>query len=250
MADLKKIKKAAIGLFWQEDETKPQDITPQPAINLEPLTTEPIPFVNTTSAPAAVDQEFYSAIEKELAKATPPEFSEFYNQMSVINEKFSNLDKSTRYQLAFHAAQTALKARNQNLSSGSLSKSISKMIESLDMEKREFHVQNEQGFQTNLSKVRNKAEEISQNVQARENRLQALQQEIDAFLKAKNDEKKRLDEERAQLISQRVIAEGEMNQLQQKKAQRETNFDNALEAHRQRLEQLKTELDEHLKSIK
>jgi septal ring factor EnvC (AmiA/AmiB activator) len=51
------------------------------------------------------------------------------------------------------------------------------------------------------------------------------------------------------LISQRVVAEGEINQLQQKKTERETQFNSALEAHRQRLEELKSELEDHLKNI-
>jgi chromosome segregation ATPase len=179
----------------------------------------------------------------------PIEFAEYYNQMSVINEKFSNLDEATRYQLAFHAARTALKTQKQNLTPASLIKSIAGMVKVLDTEKREFEAQNDQGYQSNLVGVQKKAQEMSQGIKDRENRLQALQKEIDAFLAAKSAEKKKLDDERAQLISQRVVAEGEMNQLGQKKTERETKFNTALEAHRQRLDELKSELEEHLKNI-
>jgi predicted RNase H-like nuclease (RuvC/YqgF family) len=180
----------------------------------------------------------------------PIEFAEFYNQMSVINEKFSNLDEATRYQLAFHAAQTALKTQKQSMTPATLIKSIAGMVKVLDKEKQEFQAQNDQGYQSNLAGVEKKAREMSQGIKDRENRLQALQKEIDAFLAAKSAEKKKLEDERAQLISQRVIKEGEMNQLGQKKTERETKFNTALEAHRQRLDKLKSELEDHLKNIK
>lgn len=242
MADFKKLK----GLFWKDEEPAPEDISPDPAAPLEPLTIPSVPL----EAPAEVDSEFFGAIEKELAKSMPVEFSEFYSQMSVINEKFSNLDEATRFQLSFHAAQTALKTRKQNMTPASLTKSIANLVKILDREKQEFQAQNDQGYHSNLTGVQKKAEEMSQGIKDRENRLQALQKEIDAFLAAKSAEKKKLEDERAQLISQRVIAEGEMNQLGQKKTERETKFNAALEAHRQRLDELRSELEEHLKNIK
>ncbi len=202
-----------------------------------------------TNTPAEVNPEFFKSIELELAKGMPIEFTEFYNQMSVINEKFSNLDEATRYQLAFHAAQTALKTRNQHLTPASLSNAIHQLVKVLETEKREFQAQNEQGFQTNLGNVQKKVQEMSQNIKDREQRLQALQKEIDTFLATKSAEKRRLEDERTQLISQRVVAEGEMNQLQQKKTERETQFNQALAAHQQRLEELKMELADHLKNI-
>lgn len=241
MADLKKLK----GLFWKDEEPDTQDLSPEPAVTLEPLSSPSVPL----EAPAEVDSEFFGAIEKELAKSMPVEFSEFYNQMSVINEKFSNLDEATRYQLSFHAAKTALITRKQNMTPASLTKSISNLVKVLDREKQEFQAQNDQGYQSNLAGVQKKAQEMSQGIKDRENRLQALQKEIDAFLAAKSAEKKKLEDDRAQLISQRVIAEGEMNQLGQKKTERETKFNDALEAHRQRLDALKSELEEHLKNI-
>lgn len=243
MATLKKIK----GLFWKEKESQPEDLSPMPDSNLPPLT---IPSSGSLPTPTAVDSEFFGAIEKELSRAMPVEFAEFYNQMSVINEKFSNLDEATRYQLAFHAAQTALKTRHQSLTPVSLINSVASMVKVLDTEQREFQAQNEQGYQTNLASIEQKAQQMSQGIKDRENRLQALQKEIDAFLAAKSAEKKKLEDERAQLISQRVIAEGEINQLQQKKSTRETQFNAALAAHRQRLEALKAELENHLKNIK
>jgi hypothetical protein len=131
-----------------------------------------------------------------------------------------------------------------------LLKSVSGLAKVLDREKQEFQNQNEQGYQINLAGVQKKAQEMSQGITDRELRLQALQKELDAFLAAKSSEKKKLEDERAQLISQRVIAEGEMNQLGQKKAERETKFNAAIDAHRQRLDELRSELEEHLKNIK
>ncbi len=242
MADLKKLK----GLFWKEKEPQPEDLAPEPVFNPDPISIPSAP----RATQAEVDSEFFGAIEKELDKSVPIEFAEFYNQMSVINEKFSNLDEATRYQLAFHAAQTALKTRNQNLTPASLIKSITGMVKVLDTEKREFQAQNDQGYQTNLANVQKKSQEMSQGIKDRENRLQMLQKEIDAFIAAKTAEKQRLEDERAQLISQRVVSEGEINQLQQKKTERENQFNAALEAHRQRLDELKSDLETHLKNIK
>lgn len=240
MADLKKIKK----LFWREAEAPP--VSPSPAV-VGPL--EPIPIATEVPA-AANDSGFYGSIETAIANSMPGEFAEFYNQMTVINEKFPNLDKATRYQLAFHAAQTALKARHQQLTPAALVKSIDSMTRALDGEKQEFVTANEQSYQSNYRQVEQKVQQMSQGIKDRESRLQMIQQEIEAFLAEKNAEKKKLEEERMQMISQRVIAEGEMNQLKQKKAERETQFNAALEAHRQRLQELKIELEQHLKNIK
>jgi len=248
MANLKKLKKATIGLFWKEQEARPQELSPQPTYNLESMTVPAAP--SAPNPPAEVNREFYSAIEKELAKATPSEFNEFYSQLSVINEKFANLDETTRYQLAFHAAQTALKARNQSLTPSALVKSLAKMNELLDAEKREFTTQNEQSYQSNLDALHKKVQEINQNVKSRESRLQALQQELESFLAAKNAEKKKLEDERAQYITQRVTSEGEMHQLEKKKLERESKFNVALDAHQQRLERLKNELLNRLKDVK
>ncbi len=242
MADLKKIKK----IFWRDAESQAPDFSYESPANLEPMTVPSSPL----GTPAEVDREFYSALEKELTKAMPAEFAEFYNQRLVINEKFSNLDEATRYQLAFHAAQTALKTRNQHLTSDSLIKSVGSMVKALEMEKHEFEQQNQQGYQVNLVNIQKKTDEMSRGIKDREDRLQALQKEIDVFLAAKSAEKKRLEDERAQLISQRVISEGEMNLLQKKKSDREIKFNTALNAHRQRLENLKAELENHLKNIK
>jgi len=242
MPDLKKIKK----IFWREPEPSPAALSPELASPIEPISIPKEP----TKITAASDSEFYRAIEKSIANTMPSEFAEFYNQMTVINEKFPNLDKATRYQLAFHAAQTALKTRNQQLTPGSLVRSIDSMARALDAEKQEFDTANEQSYRENYQQVEQKVQQMSQGIKDREHRLELLQKEIDAFLAAKNAEKKKLEDERMQLISQRVIAEGEMNQLKQKKAERETQFHAALEAHRQRLQELRIELEEHLKTIK
>ncbi|MDZ7330380.1 MAG: hypothetical protein ONB31_00205 [candidate division KSB1 bacterium] len=242
MADLKKIKR----LFWREAEEQSVTSSPKEVDILAPI---PMQEEVPKSAPAS-DSEFYGAIEKAIASAMPAEFAEFYNQMSVINEKFPNLDKATRYQLAFHAAQTALKTRNQQLTPAILSKSLDSLTRTLETEKQEFEAANEQSYRDNYRKVEQKVQQMSQGIKERESRLQILQQEIEAFLAAKNAEKKKLEDERMQMISQRIIAESEMNQLKQKKAERENLFNAALEAHRQRLQELKIELEENLKQIK
>jgi DNA repair exonuclease SbcCD ATPase subunit len=249
MSGLKKIK----SLFWQEPETpSAAPLSPEPLAPIPPppVYTAPEPVLSAPAAPVAVDQEFYSGIEKEIGKAMTGEFVEFYNQMSVINEKFGNLDEPTRYQLAFHAAQTALKARNINLTFMNLLKAMDQLNEVLDVEKREFQMQNNQGYQANLNSVKSKSEEIGQGIKARENRLQAIQQELEAFLAAKNAEKKKLEEERNSLVSQRVVVESELNQLEMKKEERAKRFEAALQAHAQRLAQLKDKLQSNLRSIK
>jgi hypothetical protein len=247
MADINKLKKAVVGAFWREPAAN------QPS--MEPVTAAPFPISPIlTSAPmsasAEVDPEFYRSIEQEVSRSTPAEFSEFYNQLLVINEKFPHLDENTRYQLAFNAAQTALKARNQNLTYQGLAQAISNLTTALENEKRTFLAQNDQGYQSNVAAIRKKVAEIAGGVRTCESRLEALQKEIDAFLAAKNQEKKKLEEERNRLISERVVTEGEMTKLETTKAERESRFGAAMEAHRQRIENLKLALDSNLKSMK
>jgi hypothetical protein len=247
MPDMKKIKKAAIGLFWKENSQTLEPLSSEPALRLDPIS---MPMPPTATDKGVVDQAFYSAIEAELNKAMDTDFSEFFNQMSVINEKFSNLDEATRYQLAFHAAQTALKARGVNLTFSGLLKTLGRLNQVLDVEKREFKMQNDQGYQNNLTNIRQKSTEIGEGIKTRENRLQEIERELEAFLAAKNAEKKKLDEERNQLISQRVVVESEINQLEQKKGERESRFNAALEAHLQRLAKFQQDLQTNLKIIK
>jgi hypothetical protein len=247
MPDMKKLKKAAVGLFWKQSNQSLEPLSPEPS--MQPLSISiPTPLPATDNR--VVDPTFYSAIESELNKAMDADFNEFYNQMSVINEKFSNLDEPTRYQLAFHAAQTALKARGANFTLPGLLKTIDRLNQVLDVEKREFKMQNDQGYQDNLTNVRKKSLDIGEGIKMRENRLQAIKQELETFLAAKNAEKKKLDEERSQLISQRVVVESEINQLEQKKGERESRFNAAQEAHLQRLAKLKQDLQTNLKIIK
>jgi len=170
--------------------------------------------------------------------------------MSVINEKFPNLDEPTRYQLAFHAAQTALKARGATLTFAGLQKTLDRLGQVLDVEGRDFKMQNEQGYQDNLGSVHKKSQEIGEGIKARESRLQAIEKELESFLAARNAEKKKLEEERNQLISQRVVVESEINQLEQKKRERESRFNAALEAHQQRLNKLKQDLQTNLRNVK
>jgi len=248
MADMKKIKKAAIGLFWQDKEQAPADLGPA-TVSSDPLTA-PITPAYTPARTETVDKEFYNALENELQKNMSPEFAEFYNQVSVINEKFANLDEPTRYQLAFHAAQTALKARNLNLSFASLSRAVAKLQDTLTAEKQDFSAQNEQGFVSNLSAIKRKVEEISNGIKSRENQLVSLQQELDAFVAAKNQEKKKLESDRDRLVSDRVVTESQINQLEQKKRDRQSRFDGAWQAQQGRIEELRRELESYLKGIK
>ncbi len=245
MADLKKIKKAAIGIFWKENEPKAEDLAPTTPY-LEPIA--PPPLAQTPST--AVDQTFYHTIEAELNKSMPVEFAEFYNQLAIINEKFAELDEPTRYKLAFHAAQTALKARNLNLSYASLIKAAERLHEVLAVEKQTFEHQNEKGFHQNLEAIRQKVEEITQAIKARENRLQAIQKEMEAYIAAKTEEKRKLESEKEKLISDRVVTESQINQLEQKKNERIASFTAALQAHQERLHKLRAELETYLKGIK
>ncbi len=255
MAGMKKIKDATIGLFWKKGEQplEPSTLGPtmpatsMPAPHLAPAVT---PLSATRADSGTVDQGFYTAIEAELNKAVDADYAEFYNQVTVINEKFANLDEPTRYQLAFHAAQTALKARGANLTFAGLLKTVDRLSQVLDTEKREFKMQNDQGYQDNLGNIRKNSSDIGEGIKAREQRLQALQQELEAFIAAKNSEKKKLEEERSQLISQRVVVESEINQLEQKKTERESRFNGALEAHAKRLLLLKQNLQTNLRNIK
>jgi hypothetical protein len=248
MAGMKKIKKATIGLFWKEKEAAPADLGPA-TFSPDPLTA-PVAPVYTSTKTNTVDQEFYNALEGELQKNMPLEFAEFYNQMSVINEKFANLDEPTRYQLAFHAAQTALKARNLNLTYASLSRATAKLLDTLANEKQEFSNQNEQGFNSNLSAIKRKVEEISNGIKSRENQLLSLQQELDAFIAAKNQEKKKLESDRDRFVSERVVTESQINQLEQKKNDRQSRFEGAWQAQQERFEQLRRELESYIKGIK
>jgi len=247
MAGMKKIGKAVGGLFWKNNSSK-QEFS-QPDLISPLLVPTETPSVLMTTNSAEVDQEFYRSIEAELQKSTPAEFAEFFNQLSVFNEKFPNLDEPTRYQLAFHAAQTALKPRNQQLTFSSLNHAVSSMMSILDNENRAFQTQNEQGFNTNLKSVQNKVAEIATGIRNIETRLEAVQKELDAFLSAKNQEKKKLDDERSRLISERIVVEGEINKLQDKKSERQNRFTVALQAQRQRLESIKTALENNLKGI-
>jgi chromosome segregation ATPase len=244
MARLASIKKATVGLFWRETKSEASDLAPQPT--LPALSTVELASLETQT-PGAVDSEFFAALESELSKARSSEFTEFYNQMTVINEKFANLDEPTRYQLAFHAAQTALKARGQSLSYPVLIKAIERLGQVLETEKKEFAGQNETGYQENLSQIRSKVEKLAQEIKARETRLQSIQQEIDAFLAAKGEERKRIEAEKAQLATQRAASEEEMSQIAVKKAERDTRFNSALTAHQDKIAQLRDELEQHLK---
>lgn len=255
MAGLKKIKDATIGLFWKTGEQPLEPSTlgptmPSTSMSMPQITPTVAPLAVTSVQPGTVDQGFYTAIEAELNKAVDADYAEFYNQMTVINEKFANLDEPTRYQLAFHAAQTALKARGASLTFAALLKNVDRLTEVLDVEKREFKMQNDQGYQDNMTNIRKKSSDIGDGIKAREQRLQAVQQELEAFLAAKNAEKKKLEEERSQLISQRVVVESEINQLDQKRAERESRFNGALSVHAQRLLQLKQNLQTNLRNIK
>jgi hypothetical protein len=247
MAGLNKLKKAVVGAFWRDTAANPSSIEP---VATAPLPISPVVTPAPVSASAEIDPEFYRSIEQEVNRSTPVEFAEFYNQLVVINDKFANLDENTRYQLAFNAAQTALKARNQNLTYQGLVQAVSSLTMALDNEKRTFYAQNDQGYQSNLAAIRKKVTEIAGGVRDCESKLESIQKEIDAFLAAKNQEKKKLDEERNRLISQRVVTEGEMTKLESTKTDRESRFAAAMEAHRQRIDNLKLALDNNLKSMK
>lgn len=247
MADIKKVKDKAVGLFWRK---------PAAQESIEPVTYGPLPITPAQVTPPPIsgdappmDAEFYRSIEQELNRATPAEFAEFYNQLATINEKFAHLDEYTRYQLAFNAAQTALKARNQPLTVAQLLSAVSGLNAALDSEKRAFTAENEQGYQSNVTTVRNKVSEIAGAVTSCEARLEALQKEIEAFLAAKNQEKAKLEQERMRLISERVVVESELTKLESKKGERAARFSAALEAHRKRIENLKQALQNHLKGI-
>lgn len=242
MADLKKIK----GLFWREPgkTSEPESVAPiavptMPAVTpLPPLQQEPL------------DEEFFGAIDQEMRQSMPADFAEFFSQMLVINEKFSNLDQKTRYQLAFHAAQTALKTRNEDLTYNEVLKAMDNLSQILQREKNEFQTQNEQGYQANLQTIQSKVNEIAQGIKAREERLQALQKEMDHYVAVKNQEKAKLEQERSDLISQRVVTESEINNLEKKKTDREARFNSALAVHRDRIEKLRTELASYLQELK
>ncbi len=247
MPDFKKIKKAAIGMFWNEPEPQPLDLGPNPI----PDATAPLsPLEPIASAPPTSDNTFYPAIEKELLAAMPPEFSEFFSQMAVINEKFANLDQPTRDKLAFHAAQTALKVRQLNLTPAVIQQAMQILMKKLESEKQEFLQQNDQGFQKRQVSIRNKIQELKQGIKMRENRLQTIQQELDAYIKAKNEEMKKLEAEKAKLLSDQLVTENDISQIEQKKRDREQEFASALKSHEERLVELKNRLENNLADLK
>ncbi len=250
MPDFKKIKKAAIGVFWRESESpaenRPEDLGPNP-VSASPAS---LPPLDPLAVPVVNDNTFYPAIEKELLAAMPPEFAEFYNQMAVINDKFSHLDQATRDKLAFHAAQTALKVRQLNLSPAVIQQAMQLLSKKLESEKQEFLLQNNKGFQQRQAGIHNKIQELKQGIKARESRLQSIQQELDAYVKAKNEEMKKLESEKARLLSDQLVTENEFNQIEQKKQEREQQFSGALKSHEARLAELKNRLQSNLSDLK
>ncbi|HOT95715.1 MAG TPA: hypothetical protein PLG50_10955 [bacterium] len=255
MADLKKLGKKAISVFWREKEAAAQDLGPSPAPNLGPILSSPvsptpIPPLSMPSATAPADTPFYKEIEQELAKNMPPAFAEFNLQLADLTEKFPALDQMTRDQLAFHAAQTALKARQQHLSVDHVLQALDTAIKALNQEEAQFSTQNEEGFKQKLAEVRQKINGLKQGIALRENRLVEIQKELDAFIAARNEEKKRLEAEKAQLLSDQLVTENEINQIEQKKREREANFHTALQLHQQNFAALRDRLAANLQKIK
>lgn len=262
MADLKKIGKKAISVFWRDKEAPPEElgqnlgpnIGPNLGPNLGPATAPYAPPVTTApSAPASStsgDNPFYKALEQELLKQMPTAFAEFNSQVAEISEKFPALDQATRDQLAFHAAQTALKARQQDLTVNHVLQALDTVIKSLSKEEAEFQTQNEEGFRQKLAGVRQKINELKQGITARENRLVELQKELDAFIAARNEEKKRLEHEKSQLLSDQLVTENEINQIEQKKREREADFHSALQSHVQNFNALRERLASNLQKLK
>jgi len=262
MADLKSIGKKAISVFWREKEAPPEetgsnlgpdlgpnlgpDLGPAASPYSPPVTTAPLP----PASPAAGDSPFYKPLEQELLKQMPVAFTEFNSQAAVISEKFPALDQATRDQLAFHAAQTALKARQQDLNVNQVLQALDTVIKSLGREEAEFNAQNEEGFRQKLAGVRQKISELKQGIAARENRLVEIQKELDAFIAARNEEKKRLENEKSQLLSNQLVTENEINQIEQKKREREADFRSALQAHQQNFTALRERLASNLQKLK
>jgi hypothetical protein len=253
MADLKSIGKKAISIFWSEGESPAQDLGP----NLSP---QPAPEAAAAAAPiyvppprsetAASDNPFYKELEKEIGKNMPPAIAEFVSQLAVINEKFANLDEATRDQLAFQMAQTAMKARSQELTVAQVIQGAAAVVDSLGMEESEFSRQNEQGFQQKVAEVRRKIDELKQGISAREKRLVEVQKELDAFIAARTEEKKKLESEKAKLLSDQLVTENEISHIEQKKRERETTFHGAMEAHRQIFDALRARLAANLQKLK
>jgi len=257
MADLKKIGKKAISVFWRDKEPPSEELGPNLGPDLgpnlgpttpytPPATTAPI----TQASPASGDNPFYKALEQELLKQMPVAFAEFNSQAAAIGEKFPALDQTTRDQLAFHAAQTALKARQQDLNVNHVLQALDTVIKSLSREESEFNTQNEEGFKQKLAGVRQKIGELKQGITARENRLVEIQKELDAFIAARNEEKKRLENEKSQLLSNQLVTENEINQIEQKKREREADFRSALQAHQQNFTALRERLASNLQKLK
>jgi hypothetical protein len=250
MADLKGIGKNAIAVFWREKEEQVQDLGPNLAPSPSPATAAPAYSPILESGPVTSDNPFYKDIEKELLKNMPPAFGELNVQMAEINEKFSSLDQATRDQLAFHAAHAALKARQQNLTVADVLQALDGGVKSLSQEEAQFNNQNEQGFKDKLAAVRQKISQLKQGISMRENRLVEVQKELDAFIAARNEEKKKLEAEKAQLLSDQLVTENEINQIEQKKREREANFRSAMQTHMQNYSALRERLAANLQKLK
>lgn len=253
MADLKKLGKKAISIFWREGETAQDlgpNLAPPAAAAPDPLPSAPVYTPPPAAVPAAGENPFYQELEKEIGKNMPPAIAEFISQLAVINTKFANLDEATRDQLAFQMAQTAMKARNQELTVGHVLQGAETLVRSLGTEEKEFTQQNDQGFRDKLAAVRRKIEELKQGISTREQRLVDLQKELDAFIAARNDEKKRLESEKAKLLSDQLVTENEITQIEGKKRDREASFHQALEAHVKNLDALRARLAANLEKLK
>ncbi len=256
MADLKNLGKKAISVFWREKESPAQDLGPSPAPDLGPIlssplsSSTPIPPLSVPSGTAPADTPFYKEIEQEMGKSMPPAFAEFNLQLADLTDKFPALDQMTRDQLAFHAAQTALKARQQDLGVNHVLQALDSVIKALNQEEAQFSTQNEEGFKQKLAAVRQKISDLKQGIAIRENRLAEIQKELDAFIAARNEEKKRLETEKSQLLSDQLVTENEINQIEQKKREREANFSTALQLHQQNFAALRERLAANLQKLK
>jgi hypothetical protein len=254
MADIKKLGKKAISVFWREKEQPAQELGPNLGPDLGPASPPVAPPVSipplSGESPRTGENPFFQELEKELGKNMPPAFAEFSVQLADLSEKFPALDQTTRDQLAFHAAQTALKARQQELTVGHVLQALDAVIKSLNQEATEFTSQNEQGFKEKLASIRLKIGELKQGIAARENRLVEVQKELDAFIAARTEEKKRLESEKAQLLSDQLLTENEINQIEQKKREREATFQSALQLHQQNFNALRERLSANLQKLK
>ncbi|HNW61221.1 MAG TPA: hypothetical protein PKI62_16225 [bacterium] len=184
-----------------------------------------------------------------MGKKMPSAFAEFNLQLADLTDKFPALDQATRDQLAFHAAQTALKARQQDLNVAHVLQALDAVIKTLRQEEAEFTTQNEEGFKQKLAGVRQKITDLKQGISSRENRLVEIQNELDAFIAARTEEKKRLENEKSQLLSDQLVTENEISQIEQKKREREASFHNALERHQQNFTALRERLATNLQKL-